>query len=95
MKEYRLSAWSPLPAPFDRIGHRRMLSDLSHRHMSLRQLVASSGVRRQEVRAFLEMLTSRGLIAERDATAPDSMFDSLRPLGGWLRRALAASHMDR
>ena len=95
MKEYRLAAWPQLRAPFDRIAHRRMVSDMSHRHMSLAQLTACSGVRRQEVRAFLDMLEARGLIAERDAAAPDSLFGSLRPFGGWLRRALSAHNAPR
>lgn len=94
MKEYRLAAWPQLRAPFDRIAYRRMLSDMSHRHMSLAQLVECSGVKRQEVRNFLEMLESRGLISQRNGTAPDSLFGSLRPLGGWLRRALTPSHVD-
>ena len=63
--------------------------------MTLVQLVESSGIRRQEVRVFIEMLEARGLLAEREAIAPDSLFGSLRPLGGWLRRALAAAHIDR
>jgi hypothetical protein len=95
MKEYRLVAWPQLRAPFDRIAHRRMLSDMSHRHMTLTLLVACSGIRRHEVRAFLDMLETRHLIAAREARAPDSLFGSLRPLGGWLRRALAASNFDR
>jgi len=89
MKEYRLVAWPQLRPPFDRIAYRRMLSDMSHRHMSLAQLADGSGVRRHEVRAFIEMLDAGGLLAERDALVPDSLFGSLRPLGGWLRRALA------
>ncbi len=95
MKEYRLVAWPQLRAPHDRIAYRRMLSDMSHRHMSLEQLVECSGVRRHEVRSFLEMLASRDLIAEREGPIADSLFGSLRPLGGWLRRALAATHLDR
>ena len=39
MKEYRLAAWPQLRAPFDRMAHRRMLSDMSQRHMTLAQLV--------------------------------------------------------
>jgi len=95
MKEYRLVAWPQLRAPFDRIAYRRMLSDMSHRHMSFAQLVECSGVRRHEVRSFLEMLEARHLIDERECPAVDSLFGSLRPLGGWLRRALAATHIDR
>ncbi len=88
MKEYRLVAWADLPAPFHRTVYRRMLTDMSHRHMSVAQLAAGSGVRRKEVQLFIEMLESQGLLAERDLFAPDSVFDSLRPLGGWLRKAL-------
>ena len=68
-----------------------MLSDMSHRHVTLVQLVESSGMRRQEVRVFIEMLDSKGLIAERDVANRDSLFGSLRPLGGWLRRAFATA----
>jgi hypothetical protein len=95
MKEYRLAAWPQLRPPFDRIAYRRMLSDMSHRHMTLAQLVECSGIRRQEVRVFIEMLDARKLLIEREATPVDSLFGSLRPLGGWLRRALAATHIDR
>jgi hypothetical protein len=90
MQEYRLVAWPQLRPPFDRIAYRRMLSDMSHRHMTLAQLAESSGIRRREVRAFLEMLEAGDLIAEREAAPVDSLFGSLRPLGGWLRRALTA-----
>lgn len=90
MKEYRLVAWPHLRAPFDRIAYRRMLSDMSHRHMSLAQLGECSGIRRHEVRAFLQMLESRDLISAREAAVNDSLFGSLRPLGGWLRRAMHA-----
>jgi len=95
MKEYRLVAWPQLRAPFDRIAYRRMLSDLSHRHMTLGQLVDCSGARRHEVRSFLDMLESRRLLAEREVPAAESLFGSLRPLGGWLRRALASTQVDR
>jgi hypothetical protein len=94
MKEYRLAAWPQLRAPFDRIAYRRMLSDMSHRHMTLAQLVESSGIRRHDVRVFLEMLDASGLIAQRDSVSEDSLFGSLRPFGGWLRRALA-THSHR
>lgn len=94
MKEYRLAAWPELNAPFDRTAFRRMLSEMSQRHMSLTQLVGASGVRRQEVRQFIEMLDARGMVSERDSLVPDSLFGSLRPLGGWLRRALS-SHTSR
>jgi hypothetical protein len=63
--------------------------------MTLAQLIECSGIRRHEVRSFLEMLESRELITEREAPVPDSLFGSLRPFGGWLRRALASTHVER
>jgi hypothetical protein len=89
MKEYRLLAWPQLRPPFDRIAHRRMLSDMSHRYLTLAQIVDSTGMRRNEVRAFLQALSARALLIEREVVAPASMF-SLRPIGGWIRRALSA-----
>ena len=88
MKEFRLLAWPEHSAEFQRTGHRRVLSEMSLRHMSVAQLADASGLRKGEVRAFIDMLDGRGLVAERDATAPDSLLDSIRPLG-WLRRAIA------
>jgi hypothetical protein len=95
MKEYRLAAWPELSAPFDRTACRRMLSDMSHRHVSLAQLMVVSGMRRHEVRDFLEMLDARGVISQRESIAADSLFGSLRPLGGWLRRAMSTHHDGR
>jgi hypothetical protein len=91
MKEYRLLAWPDLPAEYRRTAHRRALSEMSQRFMSLAKLVELSGLKKSEVRAFVEMLDGRALVAERDTSAPDSFFDSLSPLG-WLRRAINANH---
>ena len=87
MKEYRLLAWPELPAEYRRTAHRRALSEMSQRYMSLAKLVEVSGLKKSEMRAFLEMLDGRAVIADRDTTAPDSFLDSIRPLG-WLRRAI-------
>lgn len=95
MKEYRLAAWPELRAPFDRMAHRRMLTDMSHRHMTLGQLVECSGARRNEVRAFLAMLELRGLVTLREAKAVRSRFDPLRPLVDWLRRARGSRRIGR
>ena len=89
MKEYRLFAWAELPAPYHRMAYRRMLNDLSQRFMTVPQLADCCGLRRTEVRQFLDMLESRDLLETRDLfTSQDSVFDSLRPLGGWIRKAL-------
>jgi len=94
MKEYRLLAWPELPAEYRRTAHRRALSEMSQRFMSLAKLVEVSGLKKSEIRAFVEMLDGRAVIAERDTTVPDSFFDSISPLG-WLRRAMNSSHERR
>jgi hypothetical protein len=89
MKEYKLAAWPDLPATFHRTSFRRMLSDMSHRYVTVQQLMTSSGGTRMEVRLFLQMLAERGLLRERDVHgAEESRFAALLPLGGWLRRAM-------
>ena len=87
MKEYRLSAWPDLDAVHERMAYRRMLSDMSQRHVTLSQLRVRSGLPRQEVNEFIAMLAERGLVVERDAVR---MFMPvlLAPLGDWLRRTL-------
>jgi hypothetical protein len=95
MKEYRLVSWPQLSAPFDRIAYRRILSDMSQRHMTLAQLARGSGIRRQKVRVFLDMLDAKTLISEREAPAHRTLFGSLRPLGGWIRRAIASGQPPR
>jgi hypothetical protein len=95
MKEYRLTGWPDLAAPYHRTAYRRMLSDMSHRYVSQAQLAARSGLGRNDVRLFIEMLETHGLLAQREAAETDSLFGSLRPLGGWLRRAVATAPHGR
>ena len=90
MKEYRLTAWPELAPPFHRTAYHRMLSDMSHRFVTLAQLAGTSGLKRHDVRGFLDMLEGRQLVVERESASPDSQFWSLRPLGGWLRRAISS-----
>ena len=94
MKEFKLTAWPELPAPYHRTAYRRMLSDMSHRYMSIQQLVLSSGASRLDVRLFLQMLGERGLLQEREGE-PDSIFDSLRPIGDWFRRTITGSEIPK
>jgi hypothetical protein len=92
MKEYRLLSWTSLPAAFGRTGYRRMLSDLSLRHMSLRQLVTVSGLRRHEVQQLLDALFARGVLEERDFNEADSpILGTFSPVGDWFRRAFRSA----
>ena len=92
MKQYKLTAWPELPAPYHRIAYRRMLSDMSHRYVSVQQLCESSSATKLEVRIFLQMLGERGLLRERDELPENGL---LGPLGGWLRRTLQGAGIPR
>ena len=94
MKEYKLAAWPELPAPFHRTVYRRMLSDMSHRYMSVASLVMSSGAAKLDVRVFLQMLDEKGLLHERDGEN-DSFLDSLRPVGDWFRRTIFGADVPK
>jgi len=94
MKEYRLLAWPELPAEYRRTAHRRVLSEMSQRFVSVPKLTEVSGLRKTELRAFLDMLDDRAVLTARDTAAPDSFLDSLRPLS-WLRRAIGPNHDRR
>ena len=94
MKEYRLLAWPELPAEYRRTAHRRVLSEMSQRFVSAAKLLEVSGLKKTELRAFLDMLDDRAVLTDRDTAAPDSFLDSLREFG-WLRRAIGPSHDRR
>ena len=94
MKEYKLAAWPDLSAAYHRTVYRRMLSDMSHRYMSMPQLMSSSGATKLEVRGFVQMLSERGLLREREGEH-DSFRDSLRPIGEWFRRTIIGSEAPK
>ena len=85
MKEYRLVSWPDLRHPHDRTAHRRMLSDMSHRHLTVWQLVATSGLRRAEVQHFVDFLQTQGLVIEQERRGA-SAHDTLAPMLAWLQR---------
>ena len=88
MKEYRLTGWPDLDASHERIAYRRMLSDMSQRHVTLAQLITTSGLARHAVAEFLALLALRGSLVERESGKATSRFGSLRALA-WLRRIRA------
>jgi hypothetical protein len=94
MKEYKLAAWAELPAPFHRTVFRRMLSDMSHRYMSVSALVMSSGATKLEVRQFLQMLDDKEVLVDRECE-PDSILDSLRPVGDWFRKTIFGADIPK
>ena len=90
MKEYRLVAWPELRPPHDRTAYRRMLNDMSHRHLTVWQLVATSGLRRPEVQSFIDFLHTRGLVTEQVRASP-GFSDTLAPVLAWLQRTWHAA----
>jgi len=79
MKQYRLTAWPELRAPFQRTAYRRILNDMSQRYVSLAELALTSGLRRREVRLFVDMLCHDGMVGERIAEGSRSLLASLLP----------------
>lgn len=89
MKEYRLKSWPELPAAFRRTSYRRLLSDLSQRHMSESDLRQRSGLGRSDVRALLDYLNAEELLDHReaqDAPLPSLLSRFSSPLQAWVRR---------
>lgn len=91
MKEYRLASWPELPGQFRHAGHRRILSDMSHRHLTIAQLVECSGLKRQEVVRFVDSLEAGGHVSGRNAVTELVVLRWLRQFPGWLRRAFGAA----
>lgn len=67
MKEYKLLSWPDLPSEFRRTGYRRLLSELSQRHVGESTLMRRDGLRPAEVRALLQFLSQRDLLDVREA----------------------------
>jgi hypothetical protein len=86
MKEYRITAWAKPKAPFTGSAHRRMLSDMSHRYVSLDQLTQCSGLRRQEVEQFLQSLQGRELLIERELFLNEPNPSWTKSASQWFRR---------
>ena len=87
MKEYRLLAWPDLPGQFKRIAHRRVLSDMSLRFMTLAQLGGVSGLRKSELRDLMSLLDARGVLDQRDCMAASSVAAQPVERLGWWRRS--------
>jgi len=84
MKEYKLLSWPDLPAEFRRMGFRRLLSEMSQRHLGEDVLLKRDGVKPSEVRALLQFLAEHGVL---DVRVAEPRAGKWRPaIAGWLRR---------
>ena len=79
MKQYKLTAWPELPTRFQKTTMRRVVSELSQRFVSARDLARSSGAPSRDVDELIEHLNKKGLLMTRDA--PQSVGPSWREWG--------------
>jgi hypothetical protein len=95
MKTYKLKAWPDLPPGFRRMGHRRVLNQLSQRHVGEPELLRASGLAAHDLRQLLSHLSGHGLLDVREAPvssvragADTSWIRWIWPLQQWrMRRA--------
>ena len=78
MKEYRLTAWPDLPVEFRKTAYRRMVNELSQRHVVPKHLERCSGLSTNDVQAFLDFLDGRGVLESREG-------ETSKPKVGWVR----------
>ena len=69
MKQYKLTAWPDLPARFQKTTMRRVVSELSQRFVSVRDLARSSGASSRDVEELLFTLDKAGMLMSRAAPA--------------------------
>jgi hypothetical protein len=82
MKTYKLKAWPDLPPGCRRMGHRRVLNELSQRHVGESELLRQSGLPAQDLRQLLEHLGECGLLDVRESAAAEVRRHAQ---GSWLR----------
>lgn len=67
MNEYKLTAWPDLPTEFRKTAFRRMVSELSQRHVTESHLQKCSGLGAQEVSGLLTYLATADMLDVRTA----------------------------
>jgi predicted transcriptional regulator YheO len=67
MKQYKLTAWPELSPRFQKTTMRRVVSELSQRFVSARDLARSSGASIREVEELVEKLAKDGMLMTREA----------------------------
>lgn len=95
-KQYRLASWPELSPAHHRTAYRRMLSEMSQRYVSLTQLVNTSGLRKPEVKHFLEALEASGRLQTRNVCAlKASRWSVVRTVGTWFHRTPTPAEQTR
>ena len=65
MKQYKLTAWPDLSPRFQKTTMRRVVSELSQRFVSVRDLTRSSGATSRDVEELLSTLEKAGMLMTR------------------------------
>lgn len=87
MKEYKLKAWPDLPAAFRQTSYRRLLSELSQRHIHEADLQSRSGLSRRQLHKLMALLATQQVLEVREAKPkPARWQDALPWLMGFWRR---------
>jgi predicted Rossmann fold nucleotide-binding protein DprA/Smf involved in DNA uptake len=78
MKQYKLTAWPELPPRFQKTTMRRVVSELSQRFVSVRDLARSSGASARDIEELIAKLEKDGMLMTR--AAPQAIGQAG---GGW------------
>jgi len=65
MKQYKLTAWPDLPPRFQKTTMRRVVSELSQRFVSVRDLARSSGASVRDIEELVARLEQDGMLMTR------------------------------
>jgi len=65
MTQYKLTAWPELPPRFQKTTMRRVVSELSQRFVSVRDLARSSGASVRDVEELIAKLEKDGMLMTR------------------------------
>ena len=65
MKQYKLTAWPDLPPRFQKTTMRRVVSELSQRFVSVRDLARSSGASTRDIEELIAKLEKDGMLMLR------------------------------
>jgi len=65
MKQYKLTAWPDLPPRFQKTTMRRVVSELSQRFVSVRDLARSSGASSRDIEELIGALEKDGMLMTR------------------------------
>jgi hypothetical protein len=77
MKQYKLTAWPDLPPRYRNTAMRRVVSELTQRFVTPRDLARKSGASTREIEELLSKLTKDGVVMSREAPR------TLRPQTSW------------